>query len=407
MEDNTSLPDSLLFLEDLVVDAGLPKSVTTRSNFLSSLILGTQEADSLSGTEDRDYVFGFEGDDSIEGLGGNDFLFGGSGADTIRGGEGRDRIYSGAGRDALFGDAGDDRFRDTSGGNEIDGGEGRDTVNYRNVDGPIDFRFDVLVERSEGAPATAEGRLEVVQSGLDPDVVASIERIIGPENQSNTIDFSENSIAGPIFGPPSVFAPSIDANLSQDRLSFGGAMVTVNNFQNVLGSNGADNIVGNDENNRLNGRVGADVLDGKDGDDFLKTYEEDLLIGGGGRDTFELTGFARSNVPTGSAFNALEASVIADFESGFDRLQLSQAGESIAVGTRSVDIYEGFADLPIGTLTAGRFQILGSSDLPRDETSIAYDGTTGDLFYSSRFGDRKIATLQGAPEISAGDISVV
>ncbi len=64
-----------------------------------------------------------------------------------------------------------------------------------------------------------------------------------------------------------------------------------------------------------------------------------------------------------------------------------------------------------GRLAADSFLVLGSGS-PTDQTQFTYDGTTGDLFYrgggtSPLVGPFKVATLQGAPTLTANDILVI
>ena len=410
MDNNFSLPDSLTFLLEDLEAAGLPKSIAQRPEFLSSLILGTAAEDSLTGTDQRDYIFGLGGSDSLEGLGGDDFLFGGEGDNIIRGEDGRDRIYSDGGRDRLFGGAGDDRFRDVSGGNEIRGGDGRDTINYRNINGPIGFEFDVDVN-SDTPSNLKEGVLRITQNGLDPDTISSIERIIGPEGKANSIDFQKNLVESPLSLSPqrSVFAPAIDVDLAQNRIEFNNKNITIENFQNVVGSIKDDTIRGDRADNRLDGNGGANVLEGREGNDFLTTFDNDTLIGGSGRDTFELRAALKTIGGKGGGSRIpLLANTIVDFETNTDKIQLNRTGGFITSDRIAPIAYRGFSNLESGTLDADSFQLLGSDPTPQG-AYVSYDGTTGDLFYTSGqpFDGTKVATLQGAPGLTASDIVVV
>ena len=410
MDNNFSLPDSLTFLLEDLEAAGLPKSIAQRPEFLSSLILGTAAEDSLTGTDQRDYIFGLEGSDSLEGFGGDDFLFGGEGDNTIRGGDERDRIYSNGGKDQLFGGAGNDRFRDVSGGNEIRGGDGRDTINYRNIDGPIGFEFDIGFN-SDTPSRLQEGILRITQDGLEPDTISSIERIIGPEGKANNINFQKNFIRPPRSASPqlSVFAPAIDVNLAQNRIEFEDQKITIENFRDFIGSVGNDVIRGDSADNRLDGDFGANVLEGRKGNDFLTTFDSDTLIGGSGRDTFELKAAQKE---LGGRFRAslpLTANTIVDFETNTDKIQLSRIGGSFTTDSITRTVYRGFSDLESGALDADLFQVLGGDPIPQG-AYVSYDGTTGDLFYTSgqpSDDTTKIATLQGAPGLTASDIVVV
>ena len=412
--DNFSLPESLSFLLEELSIAGLPKSIAERSDFLPSLILGTENVDSLTGTEDRDYIFGLAGDDTIAGLGGNDFLFSGEGNNTVRGGDGRDRIYGKSGADLLFGDAGDDRFRDVSGGNEIDGGEGRDTINYRNIDEAISLR--VNIEPNLFTDEEDESGLRIEREGVEPDKISNIERIIAPEGQANAIDF-QAAFFGPPFSGENRRAPNIKVNLAEGTLTtgavsgvFDGETTTVDNFVDVTGSLGDDVIVGSEANNNLDGLIGSNRLEGAGGDDFLSTFERDTLIGGSGRDTFSLKA-ADKRIgsfigPFPPPVDPLEGSKILDFQTGTDKIQLNREGEGVQFDTGLSFAFDGFEALPIGELDESMFSILGSGEAA-SSASISYDTSTGDLFYNIGDNSNKVATLQGAPTLSASDIFVV
>ena len=71
-------------------------------------LIGSDNADDLTGNNLVNEIDGGLGDDVISGLGGNDILFGGSGADTISGGDGDDIVVGGFGDDVLSGDDGND-----------------------------------------------------------------------------------------------------------------------------------------------------------------------------------------------------------------------------------------------------------------------------------------------------------
>ena len=411
MENNILLPDSLAFLLEELRLSGLPKSIAERPEFLSSLILGTENNDSLTGTENRDYIFGLDGSDTIEGLAGDDFLFSRAGDSTISGGDGRDRIYARSGRDTLIGGAGDDRFRDVSGGNEIDGGEGRDTLNYRNVENAIGFEFNVAEESTFG---NVDSGLQIVQAGLEPDKVSNIERIIAPEGKANFLDFQDNFPAQR-FGPPPVFVP-INVNLAENSLRFESNFasisrepITIENFVDVVGSLGDDTLIGNDAANRLEGGAGRNRLEGGGGDDLLGVLEGDTLTGGSGSDTFRLQaaskGVGSFPGPFPPNIGDFQANTILDFQANLDKLQLSSMGQTID-GLVSIG-YGGFTELPLGELDPDLFRLVGSDTTP-GVAHIAYDVGTGDLFYTrSDASSTKVATLQGSPSLNASDIFVV
>ncbi len=230
-------------------------------------VIGTRNADELTGNASDNQLTGKEGNDLLVGNDGNDTLEGGAGNDTLIGGVGADRLNGGgtdernlvsykesnagvqvdlssadpqSGGDAqgdvlsfiqdvqgstnndtlkgdakanqLFGDAGDDTLSGNAGNDTLDGGEGIDTVDFENSNG-----VTVLLLSSDNAP---HGK---VIDGIDTDLLKNIE--------------------------------------------------------NIRGSNLSDMLSGNKEANRIEGRSGNDSLFGLDGND--------TLFGGGGNDTLD------------------------------------------------------------------------------------------------------------------------
>lgn len=180
------------------------------------------DASQFKGAGGSDFIDGRDGDDLIEGRGGDDVLVGGNGADT------------------LFGGDGDDFLRESNGAPEtgadiIEGGFGNDYV---------------LVRSGFGVGPT------------DIDTFRGGDGI-------DTIDWSQSAVAGAVF------------NLATGSA---GTEVMVE-FENLIGSNGADQIIGSDEANALDGRFGDDTIFGGLGDDTLEGGEGgDSLNGGDGYD---------------------------------------------------------------------------------------------------------------------------
>jgi len=93
-------------------------------------------------------------------------------------------------------------------------------------------------------------------------------------------------------------------NLGTGFAATGGAGSNVlAGFENVVGSQSADDITGDDNNNLLNGNGGADTLSGGAGDDTLVSDAQDVLDGGTGNDTVNFSGAAEN--ATGGAFNGV------------------------------------------------------------------------------------------------------
>lgn len=203
----------------------------------------------IVGTDGPDIIFGTPGDDEIRALGGDDTIIG------------------------------------TTGNDLIDGGDGFDTVDYSNL----------------GQAITLLPRGAIGEGNSNGGQLISIERIIGPTGQKNTID-----------GSSATGGASFDINLAANRLTvnnvpnIGTLTFTVENFDNVTGTAFDDVIVGNDNgdtliglggNDTLTGGRGNDVLIGGSGNDILQgsigganrnPNEQDILTGGGGSDRFIL-----------------------------------------------------------------------------------------------------------------------
>jgi Ca2+-binding RTX toxin-like protein len=71
-------------------------------------VIGTNQADVLSGGSGDDVLVGLGGNDRLMGQSGNDILLGGAGNDELNGGSGRDILVGGIGADRLNGNAGED-----------------------------------------------------------------------------------------------------------------------------------------------------------------------------------------------------------------------------------------------------------------------------------------------------------
>ncbi|MBK8071915.1 MAG: putative Ig domain-containing protein [Ramlibacter sp.] len=91
---------------------------------------GGEGADGLDGGEGDDLLFGDAGDDLMLGGQGNDQLYGGDGLDVLNGGDGADLLEGGAGADVMDGGAGDDTYWvDDAGDRAAEGsGSGYDKV---------------------------------------------------------------------------------------------------------------------------------------------------------------------------------------------------------------------------------------------------------------------------------------
>jgi Ca2+-binding RTX toxin-like protein len=222
---------------------------------------GSAGGDLLQAAGNRE-LRGLEGDDRLIGSGAAETLDGGDGNDVLTGDAGNDNLYGGAGTDALTGGDGADRLLGGDGDDLLAGGAGADTL-------------------SGGL-----GSDTVSYAGADTRAVADLA------------DASANAdaAAGDYFSA----------------------------IENLIGTDFADILRGNQVGNSLAGGAGDDRLEGRAG--------TDTLLGGAGNDW--LDGGAGKDVLTGGAGNdafyfaapAEGGDTITDFTRGEDRIVLSAAG---------------------------------------------------------------------------------
>ena len=153
-------------------------------------------------------------------------------------------------------------------------------------------------------------------------------------------------------------------------------------------------INGDNKNNRLQGTNKGDLIDGKNGNDTLiGAGGNDTLTGGGGADDFLLG--------SGKVYKKKDLGIdtITDFQPNVDDIIL----DTDTFGTLKSKAGEGFSIGREFESVKNKRGVAGS------KADIVYDRATGDLYYNANGplggfgGGGKIATLEGAPRISASD----
>ncbi|CCI14381.1 Similar to tr/Q8YPW8/Q8YPW8 [Microcystis aeruginosa PCC 9806] len=181
--------------------------------------------------------------------------------------------------DNIVGTIFNDTFVGSNGNDRFNGGSGFDTADYSNLRTFFAAPQSITILPTGG----------ILKGSLGSDQLTSVERIIAnPFASNNLIDAS--TAAAPSF---------IDVDLSTSRLTvrnvpfLGTLNFTVNNFDDVSGTNQNDLIRGDSQNNRLRGNGGNDT--------FFGTTGNDTLDGGTGNDTadYRRLGRAITVKPTG------------------------------------------------------------------------------------------------------------
>ena len=301
--------------------------------------------ENLIGGSSNDKLTGSSGGNVIEGGAGNDILDGGAGVDTlsyqsaaggvtlnlglataqVTGGAGTDTILNQS-FENLLGSAFNDSLSGDANDNILDGGGGIDTLSYQSASVGVVVDLSRTTAQVTGAGTDTLRNFENLRGGAFDD------RLTGNAGD-NLIDGgagndSLNGGAGTDTVSYQSASLGVTANLLTGQATGGAGADTVSNFENLIGSNFNDILIGGAGGNLLEGGSGNDTLDGGDGVDTLSyrsatlgvTVNLGLIVpqvtGGAGIDTisnFEnlrggnandrLTGNSGNNLLEGDAGN--------------------------------------------------------------------------------------------------------
>ncbi|ACU89970.1 tandem-95 repeat protein [Desulfomicrobium baculatum] len=256
-DGNHALGDTLAGIENLTGTNDIAHGDVLTGNNLSNLLSGLDGDDTIYGGGFYDTIYGGDGNDSIDGGTHEDAIYGGTGNDTLHGGGGIDSIRGGAGDDYLYGGA--DNIQDL-----LIGGTGNDTL--------------------EGGSATL---WDTLVGGMGAD------RIIGNGVRSSASyeltghgDYDVNWQG--VYLDLRLQGLDADGNLMVQPGKPGGDDATgdiLTGIVNAVGTNGADTLIGNDQNNEMLGQDADDLMIGGVGNDSLwGVNNNDTLEGGLGED---------------------------------------------------------------------------------------------------------------------------
>ncbi len=236
-------------------------------------LLGSVGDDTILGGMGSDFPIGSQGDrDWIEGNTGDDDLFGNEGNDTISGGFGGDRIWGGKDDDRIFGDEDSDTLYGDLGNDTLYGGKGSNVPV-----GPF-FDADLLFgNRGNDYLLGSEGN-DTIHAGKEDDFVHG-----GKDNDLIFGDIGNDTLLGEL-GDDTLLGNPNDASVFDPNgrdLLFGGAG---NDFLN--GNQGDDSVSGGEGNDTLRGGKEDDIVAADQGNDLVfGDRGNDTLCGGDGDDT--------------------------------------------------------------------------------------------------------------------------
>jgi len=225
------------------------------------VIVGNALPNVITGTDGDDALYGEDGNDTLNGGLGLDALHGGAGDDVLNAGDSSRGVfaYGDDGNDTLRGNAGDDNLIGGAGDDCLNGGSGKDFLS--------------------GGPGD-----DWIVAGADPDMIDG-----GSGN--DTVDFS-GSTGGVNVDLRTALKPipGLGGYAQGDLIS---------GVENVVGSDFADILIGDEGDNRLEGGAGDDLLDGSGGADtfvFAPEFGNDRVENfdadpAGGQDFLDISAF--------------------------------------------------------------------------------------------------------------------
>ncbi len=242
--------------------------------------LGFEQGDSGTGMDTLMEIENVKGSllgvDILTGDDGDNVLKGLDQADTLNGGAGDDTLLPNrpAEVDAMgdpIANVASGTAPETDGVDNVDGGEGNDTISYEGESSGVTVALAVITPRADGDDGT-------------PNTADDI-----PAHVAATVSGVADRIA--IVNRGTAEEPDNESTIENVTGGFGGDTLTGDDRDNVLtGGAGGDTLNGGDGNDTLNGGVGVDTLTGGAGNDRLDGGDgNDTLNGGDGSDQFIIT----------------------------------------------------------------------------------------------------------------------
>jgi Ca2+-binding RTX toxin-like protein len=347
----------------VTVDLGAGVATGQGTDTLVSVaaVIGSDNADMITGGAEDNTLSGGPGDDFLNGGGGNDtadystaikgvtlnltvpgpqatgqgidtlssfeHLIGSDHGDVLTGDGGPNRLDGGPGNDTISAAAGDDTIVGGPGDDLMDGGEGIDTGDYAEATGGVTVNLSVA-----GAQVTG---------GAGTDALTGLENLTGSGFPDRLVGgAAANTLTG--WGGDDTLEGGGGKDLLQggdgnDRAAGG------DGDDRVLGDLGNDILSGGDGSDEIRGGPGQDDLSGDRGDDRLfGEADADLASGGEGND--RVYGIEGPDILSGGDGNdEIHGGTSGDRltgEGGNDKL-FGEAGRDTMVGGEGTDLLSG------------------------------------------------------------------
>ncbi len=329
-----------------------------------------------SGADGEDYLDGGAGNDVIRGLAGDDIGYGGAGADILNGGTGNDTMLGGLGNDIYRVDSTDDVVVELAGEGNVD--VVTTSVDYTLAAGSAIEGLYIQDRDNTTTPLNLTGnelrqviRGNLGDNTLDSGVGEGDLLAGGAGNDTYLVRNADDDVVeaagegGDVVMAAVSYVLGGNAEIEVLRTIDDAATTAIN----LTGNSVAQTLIGNDGDNRLDGRRGMDVLTGNDG-----------------ADTFVFV----------TAVAPVNAKTITDFTSGEDVLELAASV---------------FSGLTAGALDADALVVNTTGLAEGTEDRIIYNSVTGEVLFDADGAGgaaaRVFATLQLGATLTSDDISIV
>lgn len=302
-------------------------------------------------------------------------IFGGSENDTISGNDAANTLTGGGGDDVLVGRGGDDLFLAglDAGNDEINGGDGVDTLDYSNVDAAVTINALDGTAVAEGLGTDTISNIEIFIGGQGDDTITgreADETLRGGDGDDTLIGGEgDDLLAGGAGVDAAIFSAAVNS-VAVDLIAGTASGLDIGNdtlvgIEHVVTGAGDDILMGSDADEIFDGGAGIDTISAGAGNDrVVVTVDEaaDIYDGGDGNDLVDYT--------------ALTTTLVAD---------LVTQSAAFTVGTVAVN--EGFT---------GFEGVIGGSG---DDT---ISGTGGDDTLIGGLGNDTLLGIGGADRIDGG-----